>query len=84
MSIQTPCNDAENACMSEPTGIRRLRLVPRPAEAAEPPLAGAAAVRRYRLARMERGAERSPADADGAPGPRAAPEDGRRPAEGIG
>ena len=63
--------------------MRRLRLVPQP-ETSEPPLAGTAAVRRYRLARMERVAEASPADADGPAGPRALPERDRRPAEGIG
>lgn len=72
-----PCKGGEYGAM------RRLRLVPQP-EPAEPPLAGTAAVRRYRLARMERVAELSPADADRATGPRAFPERGRRPAEGIG
>ena len=70
--------------MSEPARIRRLRLVPRPAESLERPIAGAAAVRRYRLARMERVAEGSPANADRPAGPRAVPEVERRPAEGIG
>jgi hypothetical protein len=79
-----PCKGPDYVGMIEPARIRRLRLVPRPAEATEPPLAGTAAVRRYRLARMERVAERSPANADGATGPRAVPEGGRRPAEGIG
>ena len=76
--------EAETESVSEPSKIRRLRLVPRPGEAPESPVGGQAAVRRYRLARMERVAELSPADADGATGPRAVPERGRRPAEGIG
>lgn len=84
--------------MSEPQRIRRLRLVPRAGERDELPLSGTAAVRRYRLARMERVAEaslpqalgsaewartESPADAD-RPGPRAVPDGERRPAEGLG
>jgi hypothetical protein len=69
--------------MSESPAIRRLRLVPRPADAAERPLAGTAAVRRYRLARMERVAEASPADAD-RPRPRAVTERERPAAEGLG
>jgi hypothetical protein len=78
-----PCTNGENPGVSDPPKIRRLRLVPRPAEAAESPLAGAAAVRRYRLARMERVAEASPADAD-RPGPRVVGERDRRAAEGLG
>jgi hypothetical protein len=63
--------------------MRRLRLVPQP-EPDERPLAGTAAVRRYRLARMERVAEASPADADRPARPRALPERDRGPAEGVG
>jgi hypothetical protein len=84
LSIQMPCKEGEYGVMSEPARIRRLKLVPRPAEALERPIGGADAVRRYRLARMERVAERSPASADGATGPRAVPELDRRAAEGIG
>lgn len=83
VSIQIPCTEAETTGMSEPQRIRRLRLVPRAGERDELPLSGTAAVRRYRLARMERVAELSPADAD-SPGPRAIPDGERRPAEGLG
>jgi len=85
LSIQTPCKEAEYVGMSEPVRIRRLRLVPRPAESVESPIAGTAAVRRYRLARMERVAEGSPANADGPAGARAVrAEVQRSPAEGVG
>ena len=43
--------------MSEDAAIRRLRLVP---DAGEPRIAGRAAVRRYRLARLEEVAELDP------------------------
>jgi hypothetical protein len=69
--------------MDEEARIRRLTLVPRPAEPREPALGGTAAVRRYRRARMERVAADSPPDADRTRlRPVAEPE--RRPAEGTG
>ena len=83
MSIQKARTEAETGGMSDPIRIRRLRLVPRPGASGERPLSGTAAVRRYRLARMERVAEESPSNAD-RPAPRAVPERERRSGEGLG
>jgi hypothetical protein len=77
------CTEAETRDMSDPPRIRRVRLVPRPGGPGERPLSGTAAVRRYRLARMERVAEESPANAD-RPAPRAVSERERRSGEGLG
>jgi hypothetical protein len=65
--------------MSEGPPVRRLALVPRPSEPPETPFGGAAAVRRYRLARMERVDEESPPGA----GSRSIPGPDGRPAEGA-
>ena len=59
----TSCLDTPNIpAMSEDAAIRRLRLVPK---AGEPRIAGRAAVRRYRLARLEEVAELGPAPDEG-------------------
>ena len=78
-----PAQGPKLGAMSDPPRIRRLKLVPRPEARGERPLSPSAAVRRYRLARMERVAEESPANAD-RPGPRAVPEREGRSAEGLG
>jgi hypothetical protein len=83
VSIQKARVEAETRGMSDPPRIRRLILVPRPEEPGERPLSPSAAVRRYRLARMERVAEGSPSNAD-RPAPRAVPERERRSGEGLG
>ena len=83
MSIQKARTESETGGMSDPPRIRRLRLVAQPGGRSERPLSPSAAVRRYRLARMERVAEESPSNAD-RPAPRAVPERERRSGKGLG
>jgi hypothetical protein len=83
MSMEMSCNNPETGPVGDEARIRRLALVPKASEPREPPLAGTAAVRRYRLARMERVAAASPADADRS-GLRPVAEPERGPAEGLG